>query len=202
MAGKRDKYPPESMIGKEFGQLTVIALDVARSKQKGARYYLCKCECGNDHVALGYLLRSNQTSRCYACFIQSKENRKVFRAKFGRHRFGHPIWHDWMVMRRQCINPLHPGYKYYGALGIKVCDRWKSFQAFCEDMGEDKPINTHLVRLDTTKDFYKENCKWGQFQETEGYKRRKERARGQYYARKERARRKKDQEEEGDDLFF
>lgn len=193
MVSKRYMFPPESMIGKEFGSLTVIALDVEATNKNGkSRHYLCKCDCGNDYVACGTALRSGVTSRCFGCFKGAKEKRRAASQKIGKYRIGHPIWNDWMVMRRQCSNPHHPGYKYYGALGIKTCDSWKSFRSFCEDMGEDKPINTFLVRIDTKKDFTKENCRWGRLEETEHYKRRNERSKARYYARKKRLENKED----------
>ena len=42
----------------------------------------------------------------------------------------------WKAMRNRCYNPTNPSWKYYGAKGIGVCDRWReSFAAFLEDMG-------------------------------------------------------------------
>lgn len=41
-----------------------------------------------------------------------------------------------------------------------MCDRWRdSFANFYEDMGE-MPKDCRLVRIDESKDFSKENCKW------------------------------------------
>jgi hypothetical protein len=45
-------------------------------------------------------------------------------------------------MKQRCLNSKNKDYRYYGARGIKVCDRWRySFKNFLADMGY-KPGNT------------------------------------------------------------
>ena len=45
--------------------------------------------------------------------------------------------------------------------GIQMCERWKNdYYLFLEDMGEPKDDSFIFVRLDKTKDFTPENCKW------------------------------------------
>lgn len=41
----------------------------------------------------------------------------------------------WKDMWEKCNNPSHPEYPDNGARGIRVCDRWKSFNTFLKDMG-------------------------------------------------------------------
>lgn len=64
-------------------------------------------------------------------------------------------------MKARCKYASNPNYKYYGGKGIKVCDAWATdFWQFVADVG-DKPTPTHtLDRIDTTKDYSADNCKW------------------------------------------
>lgn len=62
-------------------------------------------------------------------------------------------------MRERCINANHKSYPDYGGSGIKVCKEWDNFAAFFKDMGE-KPKGMSLDRKDSTKGYYKDNCRW------------------------------------------
>lgn len=71
----------------------------------------------------------------------------------------YPEYAVWNNMMNRCRHPQHPSYKWYGQLGIKVCERWHDFWNFLEDMGE-RPEGMELGRKDTSKDYSKDNCRW------------------------------------------
>ena len=70
-----------------------------------------------------------------------------------------PTYESWASMKMRCRNPQYGSYPQYGAKGIDYCDRWETFKNFLEDMGV-RPPGTSLDRIDGTKGYTPENCRW------------------------------------------
>ena len=51
----------------------------------------------------------------------------------------------------------------YGALGIKVCDRWRQYVNFYEDMGDPPFKGATLERLNSYGDYCPENVIWADY---------------------------------------
>jgi hypothetical protein len=61
---------------------------------------------------------------------------------FDKRMYG--IWRD---MIRRCFQPNRKGYNHYGGRGITVCDRWRDYDKWREDIGE-IPVGMSMDRID------------------------------------------------------
>lgn len=136
------------MVGFRSGRLVVERLS-HRSDQ--GYHWHCVCDCGKPRVVRGSALRTGATTSC-GC---SRRTHGLTRTRDSWH----PLYLLWGLMRNRCNNPKNTNYKYYGARGIKVCERWDDFTLFLDDVGERPPGKT-LDRIDNDGDYEPGNVRW------------------------------------------
>ena len=64
----------------------------------------------------------------------------------------------WNSMRRRCNNPDARLARWYS--GITYDSAWDKFENFWADMQDGYADNLTLDRIDSSKDYSKENCRW------------------------------------------
>jgi NTP pyrophosphatase (non-canonical NTP hydrolase) len=132
--------------GDVFNSLTVVS---KAEKTSGQLRWLCICICGNYTEVDSFDLRNGKTKSC-GC-----------QQYLGTHgKTGTRIYRIWAGMLSRCSNPTQTAYRYYGGRGISVCDRWKKFENFYEDMGEAPGPEYSIDRIDSDGDYCPENVKW------------------------------------------
>lgn len=67
-----------------------------------------------------------------------------------------PTYESWAAMRAR-VKRKDKKHQCYS--GLEVCKRWDYFKNFLEDMGE-RPVGKTIDRIDSTKGYFKENCRW------------------------------------------
>ena len=141
------------LTGRRFGRLLVVERTDAKTAN-GIRLWLCRCDCGSTASVRTTCLNAGQTRSCGCLRGESRGNQ--LRTHGGT---GSRVYNAFRSMWDRCANVRSKAYPDYGGRGIRVCERWRSFEAFRNDMG-DPPDGFSLDRIEVNGDYEPTNCRW------------------------------------------
>lgn len=154
--GRTPKIPYDEIPNMKFGKLKPIRM---MNFGSGRTTWLCKCDCGKELEVSQKSLTTGNTKSCGCSRIENS----------GRRTHGHcnsRVYIVYMDMIRRCYKENDKAYKWYGAIGIKVCDEWLNdfakFYNWMLDNGYDENAERGtctLDRIDPNGDYEPNNCR-------------------------------------------
>lgn len=154
----------KNISNQKFGRLLAIERVGAPSSTKSKEaFWRCKCDCGNETVVSGYMLRIGHTKSC-GCY-----NKELLseRSKGNQYTKTHGlsssrIYKIYYAMKDRCYNSNKWNYNRYGGRGITMCDEWKddfkSFYDWAMSNGYDETKS--IDRIDPDGNYEPSNCRW------------------------------------------
>jgi len=134
-----------------FSKLTFEQAQMVRARHHaGASYKTIAQEYGVTPEAIGYIVRRQVHLIPNAAGEKNKTH----------GMFGTTIYGVWKGVLYRCYNKNCKRYQYYGGRGITVCDRWRKFEAFFEDVGLRPGPGYSLDRIDNNGNYEPSNVRW------------------------------------------
>ena len=141
---------PIDLTGHTYGRLTVLNEVLP---QQRPRLWRCQCSCGNTKDIGGPSLRKGNTTSC-GCY-----NKELITTHGDT---GTRLFYCWQGMLQRCYNKKAKAYRDYGAIGVTVCEEWRtSYVAFKTWAMSSGYLDTLTIdRIDCAPIYSPTTCRW------------------------------------------
>lgn len=145
-----------NLAGKKFNYLSIVSFHSIKSYKSGQKtLWNAKCVCGKELIIHGSSVTKKIPQISCGCIAHKalSERSKTHGMTDTRS------YRIWQAMLNRCRNKNLYQFNNWGGRGIKVCERWLSFDNFFRDMG--CPPNGYSIdRINNDGNYEPDNCKW------------------------------------------
>lgn len=143
----RGKNTYDGLTGKEYENFTVVKR-IGQTENNNP-IYKCICFCGNAFSARADGIKDGTTKSC-GCLLTRHGGK------------GTRLYRIWIGMKSRCYNENVPQYKYYGALGVTICEEWKNdFETFRNwSLSHGYRDDLTIDRINSYGNYEPNNCRW------------------------------------------
>lgn len=140
-------------IGAKFNMLTLV-------EKRNNYYWRMLCDCGKEKEIGASKVQMGTVKSC-GC-----QKKRLLAEESTTHGFSyHRFYSIWNTMIQRCTNPKARSFPDYGGRGIMVCERWRKFEGFKEDMFPTWIAGLTIERKDNNLGYNADNCIWATHKE-------------------------------------
>lgn len=127
----------EITIGERFNRLVIlkeVEPEIQYGKKKWGqkiRRVQCLCDCGNITETRLIMVRNGDAKSC-GCLTREQAKINTDQTTHGKSKT--KLYDTWNMMLARCYNENSSRFHRYGGRGIIVCEKWRKFEGFYEDV--------------------------------------------------------------------
>lgn len=150
------------LTGQTFGRWTVIRRMRSLKKPHGRRW-LVRCICGEERSLRSVQLMAMGSKSCGCLQREVAKHAGIYTRKHGQSPGDFKTWSLCYRTWAAIIRRIDGADKYKSCSryrGVYLNPAWREFKNFFADMGDRPSVDHSIDRIDNSKGYFKENCRW------------------------------------------